>query len=208
MSQTSCIYKHTCTISGKHYIGQTVTSMERRWKSHQYLAKNNINPSNHFQNAIRKHGVDSFTSELLEENIPENVVNEKEKYYIQLYNSYTQGYNSSPGNYETGGIQHSQMSKDKMSTIYYEKSNEAIKAINRKIGLANRGSNNSRFKPWWYQINGQPIVEMREKSIREYALEVNVAPGTILFRLNTKNIGKVATRGKFKTTKFGYLTGI
>jgi hypothetical protein len=47
--------------------------------------------------AAQKYGLDDFTFELLLE-CKSNELNEKEKYFIELYNSNTFGYNKTAGN--------------------------------------------------------------------------------------------------------------
>lgn len=92
------IYKATCIISGKHYIGQS-TSYKRRFIDHRNESKRQ-NSSKYrckFYSAIRKYGWDNFDWEILEDNIPEEFLNMKECEWIQGFNSYYKGYNSSMG---------------------------------------------------------------------------------------------------------------
>lgn len=53
--------------------------------------------NNKFTNAIKKYGKEQFYVELLEGNIPIDQLDEKEIYYIDKYDSYHNGYNSTPG---------------------------------------------------------------------------------------------------------------
>lgn len=85
------IYKHT-SPSGKSYIGQTKYSIEERLKGHLVDCKNGS--ERHFHQAIRKYGIENFTSEILEENIEtQNEADLKETYYIQKFDSFRNGYN-------------------------------------------------------------------------------------------------------------------
>lgn len=91
------IYMRT-SPSGKSYIGLTVLSEKTRWKQH---IRDAYNPTNTCYNsklsiAIRKYP-EQFTVIILEDNIPRSVLGEKEKYYIQKYNTYENGYNSTLG---------------------------------------------------------------------------------------------------------------
>lgn len=52
--------------------------------------------SNKLYIAMKKEGIDNFTFELLEE-CTAATLNEKEVFYINLYNSYDYGYNSNKG---------------------------------------------------------------------------------------------------------------
>lgn len=85
------IYKHT-SPSGKEYIGQTIFTMESRFKGHISTANSGSNFQ--FHQAIRKYGADNFISEILIDNI-ESVLeaNSIETYYISFYDTYVNGYN-------------------------------------------------------------------------------------------------------------------
>ncbi len=93
------IYKLTNKVNGKCYIGQSVDT-HRRYLDHKNTAFN-INSGCYdypLYRAIRKYGIDNFDFQVLEE-CPQNILNEKEKYYISIYNSYNNeyGYNQGPG---------------------------------------------------------------------------------------------------------------
>lgn len=47
--------------------------------------------------AMRKYGLENFTFELIEEINDYSISGEREKFFIQLYNSYHNGYNETPG---------------------------------------------------------------------------------------------------------------
>lgn len=91
------IYMRT-SPSGKHYIGQTTKTEEQRWQEHCYEAfnENAHNYNSKLNKAIRKYGPDSFCSTILE-NCTDEQMNEKEQYWINFYNSYQEGYNSTLG---------------------------------------------------------------------------------------------------------------
>ena len=103
----SHIYIITNKINGKIYVGQAscyVSSNNNRWgslgrwKSHVSEAiKNNDDHCVLLNNAIRKYGVDNFDIKtIFKGNFSE--INDKEVYYIQLFNSLTpNGYNLKTG---------------------------------------------------------------------------------------------------------------
>lgn len=91
------IYKVTNKINGKIYIGQTVQSLKDRWYRHcarKSLSKKEMNM--HIKRAIFKYGKENFNIEILEE-CDSSMLNERERYYISYFDSYHNGYNSTPG---------------------------------------------------------------------------------------------------------------
>ena len=92
------IYKATSKTTGKVYIGQSCQSLEKRMHQHLCRAITNYDPTNHFHNAIRKYGFLDFDFEIIEDNIIDNLtLDERERYWIEYYNSYYDGYNSTFG---------------------------------------------------------------------------------------------------------------
>lgn len=86
------IYKFQNKITQQVYIGQSI-NIEKRFKSHK---KDYINGNNKFYTAIQEFGWDNFTFEILEE-CPVEQLNQREKYWIQYYDSFQNGYNSNGG---------------------------------------------------------------------------------------------------------------
>lgn len=89
------IYKITNKINGKVYIGQTIHSLEARWKRHLKCAKDGVDT--HLYQAIRKYGEDNFVPEIICEAKTKNELNILETYYIQEYDSIHLGYNMVDG---------------------------------------------------------------------------------------------------------------
>lgn len=91
------IYKITNIDSGECYIGQAV-DIATRWNEHAKCGLGIDTPANNkLYKAMQENGLWMFSWELLEECSKEQL-NEKEKYYINAYNSYEFGYNSTSGN--------------------------------------------------------------------------------------------------------------
>ena len=93
----SGIYKITNQKTNICYIGQAV-DIAARWKSHAKCGLGIDTPANNpLYKAMIADGIWNFSFEVLEECSKEEL-NEKEKYYIQLYQSKDFGYNSTIGN--------------------------------------------------------------------------------------------------------------
>lgn len=91
------IYKITNQKTGECYIGQAV-DVRKRWYDHAKAMIGIDTPQNNLlYAAAQKYGLDDFTFELLLECKP-NELDIKEKYFIELYNSNTFGYNRTGGN--------------------------------------------------------------------------------------------------------------
>ncbi len=90
------IYKITSRTSGKSYIGLTSWGLHKRWNRHKSVAKDK-RYKYHFYRAIRKYGVEDFCVMVLEDNLYDVALGEKEKYYIKLFDSYYSGYNMTLG---------------------------------------------------------------------------------------------------------------
>lgn len=90
-----CIYKITNLINNKVYIGKTSRSLETRWQEHR---KNfyKLQDKMAIHMAMFKYGPEAFDLEKIE-NCNESNINEREQYWIDYYNSYNNGYNSTLG---------------------------------------------------------------------------------------------------------------
>jgi len=86
------IYKITNLINQKSYIGQSV-DIKRRWRDHRKAIQTG---ENCLYKAIRKYGIENFSFEIIKECTPDEL-NDLERYYINLYDTYYNGYNSTLG---------------------------------------------------------------------------------------------------------------
>lgn len=92
------IYKITNNINDKVYIGQTIQTIKTRFKNHLATARcNNSHSSAPIYRAIKKYGEENFSIEIVEDNIPSELLDEREQYWIQYYDSYYSGYNATLG---------------------------------------------------------------------------------------------------------------
>ena len=91
------IYKIENNINHKIYIGLTTRTILQRWGQHKTECKRTDKyPNNKFYSALRKYGVDNFTVSQVEEANNE-ILPEREQYWIAYYNTYYDGYNSDFG---------------------------------------------------------------------------------------------------------------
>lgn len=92
--RTGVIYKITNLVNNMSYVGQTV-NLKQRLKGHRLGKKQLIDK------AIQKHGWENFSVEVLEENIPIDMLDEREIFWIAENNCIVpNGYNLDSG----GGV--------------------------------------------------------------------------------------------------------
>ena len=96
-STVTGIYKITNIITGECYIGQAA-DIASRWSEHAKCGLGIDTPAgNKLYKAMQEYGLQSFSWELLEK-CDRAELNEKERYYISLYDSVNYGYNILKGN--------------------------------------------------------------------------------------------------------------
>lgn len=92
------IYKVICKNTNKIYIGKTQITIKDRWQSHCNAAflPTHGDYNFPFHRAIRKYGKENFVIEEIEQ-CNNNIINEREQYWINYYDSYNNGYNATLG---------------------------------------------------------------------------------------------------------------
>ena len=98
------IYKWTCNVNGKSYIGQTTNEKQRE---REFLSENKPYAGEKINNARKKYGLSNgiWTKTVLKrlwckdgkENELRERLNYWEKYYVELYDSINNGYNITNG---------------------------------------------------------------------------------------------------------------
>ena len=129
------IYKITNKINDKIYIGLSV-DIEDRWYEHRRDLNAQKHKNRHLQRAWNKYGEDNFIFEIIIE-CSEEELRDKEKFYINYYDSYHNGYNMTLGGDGTIGRFHSLETRKKIS-----ESNKGRKCPNaeqlRKLNHTNK----------------------------------------------------------------------
>ena len=146
------IYKYT-SPSGKVYIGQTCQTIANRARKNGERYKE----CTHFWRAIQKYGWENFTLDILEDNLNSQEANEKEAYYISLYDSTNpkKGYNLKEGGNQAKmsdeikkklskarlGMHHSEATKEKISNALKNKPKSEEHKKKLSEAAKNRDSN-------------------------------------------------------------------
>lgn len=94
--KTGSIYIIRNTVNDKVYIGQTTVDVKTRFSQH---CKNSTIKNRHYKlyNAMKKYGKDNFYCDVLEKNVNINDLDDREIFFINKYNSFENGYNSTKG---------------------------------------------------------------------------------------------------------------
>ena len=112
------IYCIHCITSGKKYVGQTKQPLMQRFNQHMApYGGVHEHRKPRIKQALEKYGKDAFMIGIVEE-CEKDVANERETYWIQELNAYTEGYNSKP---EAIGTAHSAETRAKMSATWKAK---------------------------------------------------------------------------------------
>jgi group I intron endonuclease len=105
------IYKITNIISGKSYIGQTISSLNVRWSKHT----KEYSRCYALSNAISKYGKENFEIEVIEKCVSRDELDDREVFWINYFNTkYPNGYNLKDGGKSP---RHSETTKAKLSEI-------------------------------------------------------------------------------------------
>lgn len=109
------IYMINNTVNGKPYIGQA-KDIAHRWSTHRVELNAKRHANRHLQGAWNKYGAEAFVFSVLEE-CEETNLNEREKYYIEQYDAYENGYNMDQGGEGIVGFKHTEEEISKMRRV-------------------------------------------------------------------------------------------
>ena len=90
----------TCTVNNKKYIGATSSTLKQRWCGHKSSAKKGTTKINR---AIREHGANKFIIEQIEIAASKEILSNRERFWIQHYDTLENGFNSNRGG-AVGGV--------------------------------------------------------------------------------------------------------
>lgn len=159
------IYKITNNINNKIYIGQTIQDINLRWNSHKSLLRKRTHSNEHLQSAWIKYGEDNFIFEIIE-TVNIELLNEREKYWIEFYDSTNKdkGYNLQSG----GNLNrtHSLESRIKMS----KRAKGRVKSEEHRRKLSEAGKNKKLSEE-----HKKKISERMKGKVRSIKHRINIS---------------------------------
>ena len=165
MIENGKIYKYTNLLNGMIYIGQTKQTLEQRDKKHLQQ----LNDNTYFHRAIQKYGRENFSLELIEENIPYAQLDDKERFYINKFDSfYTtgKGYNLTQGGQWSSGTQILTNSQADEIKFLIKNSLLTFEEIGKKYGVTLYAiSDINRGKSFYEDSITYPLRPSPQKSI-------------------------------------------
>ena len=168
------IYLITNKINGKQYVGKSI-NFKNRYLKHKYAKYYNT----YLHNSIRKYGFENFEFKILEQDIEINILQARENYYIDKYDTLNNGYNLRKDSKDNSGWKHSEETKKKISKsssgrkfpdrvrVNWEWSEEGKKSFNKKMS---GGNNPNAKRVYQYDkkynlINIYPSVSIAAKEL-------------------------------------------
>ena len=160
------IYMITNRINNKIYIGQTTNTLKERIYNYKKEYNYKLAKDRPILRAMRKYGFDNFIFSIVENNInSQQELDEKERYYIQKYQSLVQqnGYNIELGGNGRG---------------------KHCEEVKRKISEAQKGNKNHMYgKTGKKNGASKPIIDLTTGKIYESAnlaaKDLNLSPSHI-----------------------------
>jgi len=153
-------------VNGKKYIGRT-NDLNRRFRAHVRLLKNNKHDNEHLQLAWNKYGEGNFKFYLLQE-CPEEQLNVLEFELIEEFNTINRsiGYNKTKGGDGILGFRHSEKTKIQLSEISSKQIHS--KETRLKIGKGNKGKHVTKETCEKLSLSIRNVSRKNEKSSSQH----------------------------------------
>jgi hypothetical protein len=177
------IYCVHCISTGKKYIGQTIQKLQYRMNDHFCRSSNS---QYKFHRAIKKYGKSNFIYGVIEE-CDFNIINEREMYWINVYDTFKNGYNS-----DTGGMNGRLLSEETKIKIQQKtsKNNNPRYGVKLDDEIKERIKNsNAKFEYTILELNTN--ISYKTNSLREFCKK---------YDLKRANLTRTFT-GKYKQHK-------
>ena len=161
------IYKVTCKTNGKNYIGFAL-NYRKRLKAHKRCY---VKYNYKFYKAIIKYGWNNFDwCVIYQSKDKEYTLNVMEQYFIQLYDSIKNGYNTTLGGGGTLGLKHTTETKNKISSTHKGKVISIEQKEKQKISLNKLFKSNEYIHPNTGIKRSKETIQKRNDTRRKNGL--------------------------------------
>jgi group I intron endonuclease len=175
------IYSIRNKVTGKYYIGETV-NLRKREIQHYSNLRNNRHENNYLQKSFNKYGESAFEFIILRKDrkLTHEQLYELEKYYIDFYDSYHNGYNLTEGGQGTKGREFSEEERlyrskkmtGKGNHFYGKKHSEETKKRLAAISSTKTGEKN----PFYGKTHAADWKEKRQALYEQKKVEGWICP--------------------------------
>jgi group I intron endonuclease len=170
------IYKIT-NPNGKIYVGQSI-NIEKRLKQHRF---GHDGKKTRIYNSIKKYGWGSHTTEILEE-CEIKLLNEKERYWQEYFNSFEQGLNAMLTETTTKRREFGEEFKQNLKSSKKVYSEDGLKSLKEKLsGINNPFYGKTHSKETLEKIiqanKGKVVSEETKKKMSEIAKKQSIGGG-------------------------------
>ncbi len=204
-STRGSIYMITNTTTGEKYIGQTIQEPYQRWRGHLKNARRlqrflsgekvdspNIPKNSYLYNSMASQKVENFEFKVLEEEVPENDLNDLEIRYISEYNTLRpNGYNFKIGG--GGGHHHTENTKQLMSTLAKEKASKILDKYRKEEtqGLPMYIVSHNKGNSHGFAVCGHPLCSYKSFTLCDYATMDDCKAAACAFLADLETKGEV-----------------
>lgn len=188
------IYKITNLKNGKFYIGSSKDT-DRRWWEHMNELNKNVHINKKLQNAWNFYGKDNFKFEVIEELNDEQILLEREQYYLDAFQPYRNniGYNIALNSSGGDNFTHNpnkETIRQQLSEMYSGENNPMFgKKHNNDSILIQKQKASGRFTLDWF--------------IEKYGIEI----GTIKYEERRNNLSSRKINYSYDNNKTGKKSG-
>lgn len=158
------IYKITNQINNLSYIGKTIRPVKKRWYEH---TKAELHDGSKIHNAILKYGINNFNFEIIEDNVPNELLDKREQHWIEYYETFTgYGYNMTPGG--TGGAVYSKLFIEQVDEIreLLRTTDRSFADIGRQFNISGSTVREINYGDMWY--NDTLLYPIRQHQTKSY----------------------------------------
>jgi len=195
--ETGVIYKITCIGNGMYLYGSTLF-FEKRMKDYINAFKRGDYKNNILQRSINKYGIDSFHYEIVQDNIPENILEAVEDIWIGANCSRSDDYKGGMNIRDAQRWRHSEETKEKIrkskkgrfcgknNHMFGKEVSEETREKLRQINLGNKHTEETKEKCRAYKHTPEAIEIIRQTGKERFKGAKWINNGVINKRLRKK----------------------